>query len=188
VTPEVAIKGQSLRQNFEVLHELFGAEVTSRITASLEPEFRRLAESGGLLPSGWYPVSWANELYRVAMQMLPSVLDLPERVARRGVERDMNGIYGFFARLLSPEFCIRQAPRIFGTYYRGAKLSAQVTAPGHAELHFVDCIGFSRSLWRDAVAASSRVFEESGARRVQTRFLEGGGEGDSTARVTVRWE
>lgn len=186
--PEVFVKGQSLRQTLEVLREIFGEEATTRVVARLPEDFRRACQASGVLTSGWYPISWAVEIYRATAVVLPEVNDLPERVARRGVEHDMKGIYGFLARFVSPEFCIRQAPRILGTYFKGPTIGTEILGRGHAELYFARCDGFSRALWRDVLAGAARIFEQAGAKNVNIRFADGGRDGDTQARVVVRWD
>lgn len=185
---EVFIKGHALREHVLILRELYGDAATERVIGGLSPELGRLVKSGGLLTSGWYPVAWSGEIYRVAMQLIPGAAELPEQVAHRSVERDMKGIYGFLARLVSPEFCIRQAPRILGTYFKGPSISVEVIEPGHAEMSFADCHGFTRAVWRDIVAGAEYIFRHAGAKDVKMRFTSGGRDSDARARVDVRWD
>lgn len=181
------VKGQSLRQNFEVTAELFGSEVLTRVLGRLSEPFRRAYDEQSLLVSGWYPVAWAAEFHRALMLSLPEVSDLPERIARRGVELDMKGIYGFLARLMTPEFCIKQAPRALTTYYKGPELTSKLIDSGCAQLYFKKCDGFTRSLWRELAAGSCLLMESAGASAVRAVYLEGGRDGDSEATLEVRW-
>lgn len=185
---EVAVKGHSLRQNVDLLAEILGAEGLERVVKRLNVDFRTALETGTLTRAGWYPVGWANEIHEVALREFPNYPDIPERIARLGVERDMSGIYGFLTRLVSPEFCIKQAPRILGTYFRGMEIESTVFGKGHAELRFTGTAGIGRLLWRDILAGTTRIFEEAGAREVLLRTRKGGREGDEEHVVELRWE
>lgn len=181
------MKGHALRQNVDLLEELFGAERALGIVARLNPEFRAALESGSLTRAGWYPAAWANELHEASVREITGVSDIPERVARRGVERDMAGIYGFLARMVTPEFCIKQSPRILSTYFRGMTIETSEVTSGTAILTFRGCSGIGRLLWRDILAGSGRIFEAAGAKNVVLRSKEGGRESDSEHVVEVRW-
>lgn len=180
------VKGTSLRGNLEAAQQLYGTVVVERAIERLSTEHKQAVRTG-LLVSGWYPIAWMDEFYRVLMQELPQAQNAPEVVSRRAVEIDMKGIYGFLTRFLSPEFCIRQAPRVLGTYYKGPRIEAKVLSHGHAELHFAECHGFGRFAWRDIVAGAQRIFEEAGARNPRLTFVSGGRDGDARALVDVRW-
>lgn len=185
---EVQIKGQGLRQNLEILREEYGEEIVAKITERLSEDFRRALRAGTVLASGWYPVAWLNELHRASVSVLPHIPNLPELVGTRSVERDMQGVYGFLARFLAPEFCVRQAPRSIGTYLRGVRIEPHILAPGHAEIHFSNCAEFNRYLWRDIAASSALVLSKTGAKNVRVRFTQGGRDGDGQAVLDVRWE
>lgn len=185
----VFVKGQALRQDWEVVTHLYGEQVRANILERLLlREFRELSETGKILPSGWYPVAWANEFLRAAQAELPQVMDLPERLARATVERDMQGMYGFLTRFLSPEFCVRQAPRVLGTYHKGLHVDAKMAGPHLAELTFTECQGVSRALWRSMSSGAGRIVEQAGGRDVKFRILQGGYERDERTVIEFSWE
>lgn len=185
----VQMKGQALRQYLSVIEHFYGAAMLERIIARTDvPEFRALWEKKALLPSSWYPITWSGALLHAALKELPQETDLPERVGAESARRNMQGIYAFLTRLVSPEFCIRQAPRVWGTYNRGTTLHSEILGPELARIRFSNGRGIDRVLWRAMLSGASQIFARAGAKQVQTSILAGGREADEETLVEVRWK
>jgi len=188
MSEKVQIKGQAMRQYASVYEDEMGEAALSSIVETVaDPEFRELLRDRQLLASSWYPVEWLNDFLEKIMATHPGEPDLPERIGYGSADRNIRGIYGFLAKFLSPEICIRQVPRMWKVYSRGIRTHAEILAPYHARLHFSGA-GPSRLTWRAMLGGGARrIFESSGAREIEVLFISGATERASRTVVEVRW-
>lgn len=182
------IKGHSLRQNLESVRSLFGDAILERVVQGLPREYQAGYRAGTLLASGWYPLEWHNELLKQAQLILPQVRDVPERIGRYGTEQDMRGIYGFLARLITPELALRQAPRALSTFFKGLIVSSHLIEPGRGEIRFSNSRDVSRNLWRQIAASAEFLLLRAGGKNALLRYVSGGRDGDEVSVLEARWQ
>lgn len=185
----ISIKGQAVRQYLDTLRAIYGDEAYDEIVQNFERrEFRELVESESLLASAWYPIELANQMIVASVKTLPHVPDLPEELGKEAMSRDLRGIYGYIASILSPEICLRYTPRLIQTFNKGLKLEAEKLGPGRARLHFSHSAEINEPLFRTMTGGTAAIFERVGARNLEVRIVEGGKLGDPETMIDLRWD
>lgn len=184
----ISIKGQMLRQYLDTLRAIYGEEAYLEILHTFESiEFRDLLLRETLLASAWYPIELANQILVASVKTLPAIHDLPELVGKEAMARDLRGIYGYVASILSPDLCLRYTPRLIQTFNRGIRLEGERIGPGHARLHFTNTAEINELLFRAMKGGTTAVFERVGARELEIHIIEGGKLGDPATVFELRW-
>ncbi|HEY5961638.1 MAG TPA: hypothetical protein VIV60_33995, partial [Polyangiaceae bacterium] len=127
---------------------------------------------------GWYDVS----LYRSLWHLISSQLTLDNagirRLTHKATALSVNGIYRALATITTPTKLVAMSAKVFGNYYDGARVAVQESRPGHIVCEWTQCVGFDSFLWNHVVGGSIYFLEAAGAKSVECRVLDGGG--DST--------
>jgi hypothetical protein len=180
----VEVKGHVLRQQLAITEELLGVQ---RVTAFRQrlPDALRALHPTGLLAGGWYPVEWSNDAYASAVETMPAISDWPERVAREGIERDMNGIYRFLLRLITLEIAFANAGRVLSTYLRGPQVSVSKRGPSEYAVVLTEASGIGPYVWRDVCAGLGRLAETAGAQASRVSVVAGGRAADSETTIVI---
>lgn len=185
----ISIKGQAVRQYLDTLRSIYGEEDYIRIMNKIErDEFREFILSETILASAWYPIELPNQMIAAAVATLPEVASLPEKLGKEAMARDLRGIYGYVASILSPDLCVRYTPRLIQTFNRGIRLEAERIGPGHARLHFLNTAEINEYLFRTMVGGTAAIFERVGARDLEVSIIEGGKLGDPATTFELRWD
>lgn len=184
-TGEVFIKGQTFKGYLRAFEELYGAPRAAALTNSLEGEFGDAIHFGALVSGGWYPAAWLRDLHHQGTKVAGDY-DACVKVVRRSTEHDLEGIYSFVARFVTPQFAFRQAARIMNVYVRGPQVHTEVSK-GEGTVTVEHAHGFDARLWRGLIAGSEVVLERSGAHDVLCRTLAGGGNGDDHLTFRASW-
>ncbi len=185
--PEVNVKGQSFHSIVKAFEEMRGAAFRKQVLDVMSGEGGTALREGSLLPSNFYPVSWYRSLFSAAAEVAPGALDLAREAGRVSGERDLKGIYRVLVRALSAEMVIKQSPRLFKVVYEGGGVEILEVRAGFARIRYIDCFGFDRNVWQDAIGGASAVFQATGVTKLVMRTEQGGGDGDSTMIASVNW-
>jgi hypothetical protein len=144
-------------------------------------------DRGGIVASGWYPLSWYRDLHLAARRGTASEAGLAWQIGRESTRRDLNGIYRVFLRVLSPSFVLSGAARIFETYYRPGALRLDESRPGFARITLMRCHGFNMDVWSDVCGACEVALELTGCKGVRLRAEKGARDGDTEATLVAWW-
>ncbi len=184
---EVRTKGVSLRSFLATLERLRGRDAVDRTVALLDRDVRDALTYGQVVPSGWYPLAWHRALHDAAQRACGAGPELARRIGQEGTRADFQGVYKFVAAILSPETLLKQAPRVWRTYWDGGELEVLEARTGYARAAFRDCVGFDRNLWQNVLGGIETTLEVAGARAVSLRVISGGGERDAQMEIEARW-
>jgi uncharacterized protein (TIGR02265 family) len=111
-----------------------GAGAEQRVLAELGPDELRAYESA--TASGWVPIELAARLFELAAPILYPGKVLPLRLLGRDLARhNLGTVYRALLRVLSVEFVLGQAARLWSTYHRHG--SSEVIRLGPNEIDFV---------------------------------------------------
>ncbi len=111
------VKGSAILSTLEFIKERFGPEAIEKIKPKLSEEERSVIE-GSIVQPGWYPFSIYVNLTKYMDQIFGvSDLSLAKEMGKWAAEHDLKTIYRIFYKLGSPLFIIKQASRVFATYF-----------------------------------------------------------------------
>lgn len=181
------VKGQSFHAVLRAFEDLRGAAHRQAVLAELPGEVGEALRGGFLLSANFYPVAWYRELFATGARLAPGALHFAREVGRASGERDISGIYKVLFRALSTELVIRQSPRLFRIVYQGGQIDVLEARKGFARIAYSECWGFDGNVWQDAIGGAEACFRATGTKSLSLRVEEGGGDGDATMVVQVRW-
>jgi len=169
------------------IEEEFGASARQAVCEATGGELGKLLRYGGLVVSGWYPVTLYCELQAVAQQVLQRGSELARRIGYLNLKRDLSGPYRVLVFLLKPESIIAGAPRMMQHYWRGGKVEVREARDGMAAAHFTGWHDFDRNVWLDLIGAAEAALEAAGGENVRTRVVSGGRDGNADLELELRW-
>jgi hypothetical protein len=177
---EVEIKGQSFLSVLAAIEDVRGVEVRERVFREVSGGLREALHTSSLLSSGWYPVAWYREIHATLQRVTSEGDAISTEVGRIGLKRDVNTLYRAVFRLLSPTTLLNQSDRIVKMFVRGPAVSYVTleSRSGWVRSRWDGFAGFDRAIWRDFVGTGVGALEVCGAKDVQSRCVEGGGDGD----------
>lgn len=184
-TRGVSIKGQSFKGYFRAFGELYGEDKAAELRDAVDEEFRNALHFGALVSGGWYPAAWLRNLHHHGTK-ISGDYDACVKVVRRSTENDLDGIYSFVARFVTPEFAFRQATRVLNVYVRGPDVRTEARK-GEGTVTVQHAPGFDARMWRAMIAGSQVVLEHSGACEVVCRTVSGGGNDDDHLTFRANW-
>lgn len=171
LTREVELKGHAFRTTLLVIRELFGSDIERRLSQGLSESFRSALVTGSLIESGWYPASWYRQYYDGLSQLMPHEQDVPRKIGRATMDRDLGGIYQFMLSLSSPELLARHFDKILRSYFRGGEVNVDVQ-PGRFVLNTLGWHGMNQPMLEEAVAGCEVLMERTGVRVVDAELRE----------------
>jgi hypothetical protein len=180
------IKGVSFRAFLRFLEEREPASVPATL-ARLEPELAGALRQGLVFTGNWYPLRWYRALHAAAQGATGCGLELAHDKGFAGVTADLSGIYRMFLAVVSPEFVIRRAAKLFSTYYDTGAMTVLASERGRARARWSECAGFDRNIWTDVFGGCEAALTAAGGRQVRVRVVSGGGDADETAEVQATW-
>jgi hypothetical protein len=184
VGKEVELKGQWFRGLLDAVDHLFGAEVRDRVVDTL-PDAPRLAlKQGRLIPSGWYPIAWNRDLHAAARSVLPDEKSLAHRLGAVSTERDLNGVYRAFGRVLGLGMLLKIYARIWQTYCDSGTITITPTDDEGLAARVDGFYGANGDVWSDVLGSSEAYIRATG-RRPAIRVLAGGGDNDSYLSIKI---
>ena len=181
--PSVQVKGTNFHTLLACMRSQLGADKTQEIVAAVVGPAGEALRDGSIGHTGWYPSAWLSAVYQAAI-VLTGANDFPQEMARVSVKRDLGGIYRLLTFALTPESSLKRAPRIFQTYFRGARMNMLESSTSHAILEF-ECPGFDEYLWADLRGGATGVVEACGGKNVTVVTLPQ--PNADKMRVRVRW-
>jgi uncharacterized protein (TIGR02265 family) len=174
--PEAEFKSAGLISMLRTLREMVGAPVYDELVAALPPDTRELVRQPPLAMS-WIP----NHHFDVVVERalagpfggdVKKVTDL----AQRAMLGDLNSVYRVFIRMLSPEFVLRRAAKIYAQYTRyNGTFTVGKTGPGFAELTIDGVSDPTPAVWAYNEGAIRAVITATGLKEAQVAIIEGGG-------------
>jgi hypothetical protein len=184
---ELRCKGVSLKSFLATLERLHGRAAVERTTALLSSEPRDAFAYGKVVASGWYPIGWLKELHAAAQRATDRDEELARIIGYEGTRADFRGVYKFVASMISPETLLKQAPRVWKTYWDGGELAIDEASAGRAIARCKRCFGFDRNLWLNVIGGMQSSLELAGALDVVIEMQSGGGADDSAAELLATW-
>jgi hypothetical protein len=181
----VRIKGQSFIGFLATLRELRGEEPHRAVMSRLPGEVANALKSGEIVPMGWYPVEWYAALHAAARAVEGE--GVSRYIGREAARKDVNTIYRFVLKFLSPETLLKQSAKVFSLFCDGGKCDVTSTQKGSARIRYSECPGACRGMWDVVLGGTEVIVELCGGKNVSSRAINGGGEGDTSLLVQITW-
>lgn len=185
---ETRIKGQAFRGLLSALEVLRGAESVRAVLADMPGEAGEALRSGKVIASGWYPSPWYAELHAAIHRTLRVGPEFSRTLSMAATKADINSVYRFVMRLLSPTTLLAQMPRVWSLYVQGPDIEMTDRRENAVRFKVVGMHGYNRGCWEDLVGGAMALLEVIGARDVRARVVSGGRDGDDDAEIDVFWQ
>lgn len=125
------LRGLALKNDLEVLRELYGEALLASLTAPLSERYRRQI-AAGFLPSQWYDEQIQIDL----VAGLHAALGM-EAIGRFGValgQRTVTRLHRFLSRIVGPERLLKRAPGMWRYWRDTGHMRVGRQGPGEAEV------------------------------------------------------
>jgi hypothetical protein len=181
----VRIKGQSFVGFLATLRKLYGEPAHARVIAALHPDLGAALRSGEIVPMGWYSLEWYTSLHRAARSVCGDRVS--REVGREAARSDLNSIYRFVLKFMSPETLLNQSAKVFGLFCEGGKCTVAAVRKGSARIRYTECPGACRGMWELVLGTTELMIELCGGKNVKGTAVSGGGDGDSNLVAEFTW-
>ena len=157
------LKGLGFHGLFTALKQTQGEGVLGQVLAALPDELGDLARNGGLLASGWYPLTWYAVLHAEIERHAPGQA---RRLGKVSAQNDVNTAFKFVLGLASPALLTRMSPAIFKAFLRGPKIEPKLAGSG-AVITFQGCDGATLPVWQDFEGSMEAFVELAGGQHTR---------------------
>jgi hypothetical protein len=181
----VRIKGQSFIGFLATLKKLHGDEAHRKVIDGLPKDLAHALANGEIVPMGWYPMPWYSGLHASARAVCSSRVS--REVGREAARSDLNTIYRFVLKFVSPATLLNQSAKVFGLFCDGGKCTVAASRKGSARILYSDCTGACRGMWELVLGSTELMVELCGGKDVAGKAVSGGGDGDPTLLAQFTW-
>jgi uncharacterized protein (TIGR02265 family) len=180
-------KANGFNTTVRVLQAMLSPAAFARVVEALPPETAELIAHKPL-PLAWLPVERYGDLIATALRVgfggeEERIVD----VGRRMIVADLKTLYRMFIKLLSPQYVIERATKLWLTYNRNNgivtlhEVGAQV-----CDVHYEDVRGIYPGHWAYQRGVICGIVEAAGYRHVAVKVLRGG-RNEHGAVLQVTW-
>jgi hypothetical protein len=169
------------------MQELHGVGAVERISADLPPELATAVQYGSISVGSWYPLEWLCALHAALCKLSNAGPELSRSLGRRSAQLNFTTVHKAFISVLSPEFVIARAPRVFASYYDTGQMRIVESRPGMSRALWTGCKGFDRNLWQGTIGHCEGALMLSGVDNFRVRVDRGGNDNDDYMDATAFW-
>lgn len=185
--PEIMAKGLNFRGFLRAMERLYDKPTTDRVIEAVAiPDAQEALRYGKIVSTGWYPVAWHRSLHAAAQSVTRGGRELARKLGYEGTREDLSSVYRVIGSVLGPQTLVRVGNRLWSSYWQGGVVDTIEYGSGHVRTSFRACYGFDRNIWEDIAGSCLAVLEVAGAKDVNMRMLEGGGDGPDLV-LDARW-
>lgn len=180
-------KGIALRRTLEHLLELHGPTALERVASDFPEELSTAVSYGSISASSWYPIEWLSALHKALCLLSNAGPELSRSLGRRSAERNFTTVHRAFISVLSPEFVIARAARVFSTYYDTGQMRIVESRAGMSHATWTGCKGFDANLWEGTIGHCEGALLLTGVANIRVRVDRGGTDNDDFMDATAFW-
>lgn len=185
---EPRVKGIAFRSIEASYADLRGDKARDQARKLMGSELRNLYNSGLILASSWYPISWYRDTFHAFRIATGEGLELTRQIGYEACKRDMQSVHKMvFAKLVSPQIMLRLSARLFNSYYDTGSYEVLDSRKHFVRVRFSGCFGWNHDMWTEMFGSSLCFLELSGAKSVRLRTISGGRDGDTEMRLEAHW-
>ncbi len=180
-------KAAGFISTLKAVQALLSPPTFARVVRALPPATAALVEHPPL-PLEWIPVERYGDLIAVALREgfggdEERIVD----VGRRAIGGDLKTIYRMFIKLLSAQYVIERATKLWLTYNRNNGIaSVRETGKQTCEITYDDVRGIYPGHWSYQRGVIHSIVDATGYKRVAVRVLRGG-RMEHSAVMQVTW-
>lgn len=182
----VEMRGAAFFTFLDALGQLRGPATVAAVRAALPVSLREQLDRGALTRVGWYPLSAYAALHTANDSVVRGGEALAFQIGRLTTEVDTRGLIRFVLAIASPDLLMRHASLVFGSYIRGATVTAEALAPRHCSVRWKGLEGATRLLLAEMEGGTAFLVERTGGKHVQVSTLSA--KSPSEGGFEVRWE
>ena len=157
------VKGVAFHTFLQALTELRGGTASELTRAALPEGLRERLSRGAILRVGYYPLAEYAELHAAANRALHRGPARAREIGARATEIDTRGLLRFVLGLTSTELLLRHASRVWSSFARGSRVSAEQVEPRRYVVRFEGLHGVSELVCVELEGAIERLVELTGA-------------------------
>jgi hypothetical protein len=181
------VKGLAIRRALEHLERLNGPDQLERAHRDFPDELATSARYGRIAVSSWYPLEWLRTVHAALRRMGNAGPELPRSLGRRSAYLNFKSVHRAFIAVLSPEFLIARAPRVFASYYDTGSMTIVESRSGMTHAIWSGCAGFDRNLWEGTLGHCEGALDLAGAGNIRMKIENGGNETDDYMEAIAFW-
>jgi hypothetical protein len=183
---EAQVRGAVLLGVGTAVPILWGPDAWKGVLAKLEPALAQKLTRGEIVTSGWYPATWFVALHDAVHALHGQ--GSAAKLGRQTSIQDVNTLFKFVLKMLSAELVISQAPRLWGTMYKGISLTESSREKGRLTARIGPLLNSSPLVFEDWLESLATFLELAGAKNVRKHVLSGGGAKDAHLEFELRWD
>ncbi|HEY6558796.1 MAG TPA: hypothetical protein VI072_16040 [Polyangiaceae bacterium] len=176
-----------MRRALEHLQELHGPTALDRVTPDFPEDLATAVRYGSLSASSWYPIEWLCALHSALCRLSNAGPELSRSIGRLSAKRNFTTVHRAFISVLSPEFVIARAARVFSSYYDTGQMRIVESRPGRSKASWTGCKGFDRNLWEGTIGHCEGALTLTGVANIRIKVERGGTENDDYMDAIAFW-
>lgn len=142
---------------------------------------------GSLSASSWYPIEWLCALHTALCRLSNAGPELSRSIGRLSAKRNFTTVHRAFISVLSPEFVIARAARVFSSYYDTGTMRIVESRPGRSKASWTGCKGFDRNLWEGTIGHCEGALMLTGVANIRIKVERGGTDHDDYMDAIAFW-
>jgi hypothetical protein len=165
----VEMKGAGFHSMMAAVAELEGKAAHDRVVEALPEPIGAAFRRAELTRVGWYPIAQYGLLHDAIQRTVGGGENRARELGRKSTEIDTRGLLRYMLAITTPGLLVRHANRVFGSYIRGAEVSAEKRSAAIYDVNFRNMIGVSRFILAEWEGGISFLLELAGATGVSVR-------------------
>jgi hypothetical protein len=180
------IKGIAIRRLLENVEHFYGDATVRQVVQAMPDDLRHRVQYQQIISGGWYPITWLRSVHVAVREVTQSGPEVARKFGYRAATQNFTTFHRVFLAVLSPEFVLRRAARIFNLYVQRGQMKIAESRHGMARAVFRGCALFDASIWESTIGQCEAVLSLCGAKNIRMHVNDGGGDADFLD-VTAYW-
>lgn len=182
------VKGSALVSTIELVESKYGKEGIEKVFSKL-PEEDQIIFKDPIIQSEWYPF----RLYVGLTEMVDRVFgigdySLVREIGKYSAEHDLKTIYRIFYKIGSPQYIIKQAGKVFTTYFDFGDFKTPVNKKGNVVAEIYGIPEISPVFLQRIRGFMEKTLELSGAKNPKVYPAKQEKDGQVIAVFNAFWE
>lgn len=186
--PTVEMKGAGFYSMLAAVAELEGNDAHDRVVAALPEPVGTAFRNKSLTRVGWYPVAHYGLLHDAIQRILGGGENRARELGSKSTEIDTRGLLRYMLAITTPGLLVRHANRVFGSYIRGAEVSAEKRSAAIYDVNFRNMHDVSRFILAEWEGGISFLLELAGATGVSVRRVSPLADESGLVSMVATWD
>jgi hypothetical protein len=169
-------KAQGFNSYVQVVSEMMSPDVWRDVVERTSPKTRRFIDEPPM-PMQWMSDEHWNELVLILRKTaFAGKPELFVEAGQRQIKRDLSTLYKVLMMLVSPTTVVRKAATIYAAYTQNGTMSAKSIGERKVEVSVRGVEDHLPEVWLHHVGSITGTLECAGAKGIQVKAVQGGGE------------